>query len=577
MQLHRLPAAGGELVRLTDFDDQVALARWAPDGSRRWAPDGSRVLLLKDEGGDERYQYHLLDPATGAVEPFLVEPGVMHLAPAFSPDGRLLAYACNRRNGTDFDVLVRDLRSGEERTVFAPGGWGQVESFSPDGRLLLVGRLTERPADNDLHLVDVESGEAVLATPHDDDAAFEQPAWLPDSSGFLLSTNSGRDVRGLARYDVAARSWAYLLEDDWDLSCVLSRDGSTLLVEANEDGWSRLELRDPATLELVRRVELPARGVVTSDRVPGTRPVLSDDGSTLFFQLTSPVEPGDVWRHDVASGESVRLTRSAGAPRGLAEPELHRFESFDGERVPVFLYRPRGGEGGEPAPVLVVIHGGPEAQYRPVWRGTELTQFFVSRGFAVAAPNVRGSTGYGRRWEHLDDVHRRLDSVRDLAALHAWLVEQGFDGGRVALYGASYGGYMVLAGLAFHPELWAAGIDVVGISSLVTFLEHTSPWRRAFREREYGSLERDRDFLHEVSPLTHVDRIRAPLFVVHGRNDPRVPVSEAEQLHRALRERGIPTELLVYDDEGHGLRKLANKLDAYPRAAAWLERVLGLR
>jgi dipeptidyl aminopeptidase/acylaminoacyl peptidase len=222
---------------------------------------------------------------------------------------------------------------------------------------------------------------------------------------------------------------------------------------------------------------------------------------------------------------------------------------------------------------VFVIHGGPEAQLRPVW--SPISQYFVSHGLAVAAPNVRGSTGYGKRYEHLDDVERRLDSVRDLASLHDALGEAGrIDRTRSVLYGGSYGGYMVLAGLAFQPERWAAGIEIVGISSLVTFLENTADWRRPFREREYGSLAHDRDFLLQASPLTHVDRIRAPLFVIHGANDPRVPLGEAEQIHRSLTERGIRCELLAYEDEGHGLKKLKNKLDAYPRAVAFLEEVL---
>ena len=224
--------------------------------------------------------------------------------------------------------------------------------------------------------------------------------------------------------------------------------------------------------------------------------------------------------------------------------------------------------------MVVNIHGGPEAQARPIFN--PLAQYFVSHGFAVAVPNVRGSTGYGKRYEHLDDVRLRLDSVRDLVGLHDWLAGEGrFDTDRVVLYGGSYGGYMVLAGLAFHPELWAAGIDIVGISSLVTFLENTAPWRRAFREREYGSLERDRDFLLEASPLTHVDAIRAPLFVIHGANDPRVPSARRRQMHRVLTEKGFRCELLVYDDEGHGLQKLPNRLDAYPKAVAFLEDVVG--
>ena len=219
------------------------------------------------------------------------------------------------------------------------------------------------------------------------------------------------------------------------------------------------------------------------------------------------------------------------------------------------------------------VHGGPESQARPEF--APLTQHLVSRGYAVAVPNVRGSTGYGKRYEHLDDIEKRLDSVRDLAALHEWLgARPEIDGSQAVLYGRSYGGYMVLAGLAFQPDLWAAGIECVGIASLVTFLENTSDYRRAAREREYGSLADDRDFLVDASPLTHVDAIRAPLFVQHGRHDPRVPVGESEQIHRVLTEKGIRSELLIFEDEGHAVAKLSNRIELFTRAVAFLDEVL---
>jgi dipeptidyl aminopeptidase/acylaminoacyl peptidase len=222
--------------------------------------------------------------------------------------------------------------------------------------------------------------------------------------------------------------------------------------------------------------------------------------------------------------------------------------------------------------VVVNVHGGPEGQSRQLF--SPVINALVLSGHTVIAPNVRGSIGYGKRWYSMDDVRLRLDSVADLAAIHAYLPKLGLDARRAALWGGSYGGYMTLAGLAFQPELWAAGVDIVGMSSLVTFLENTSPYRRAVREREYGSLEHDRDFLWEASPLRRIDDIRAPLFVIHGANDPRVPVTEAEQLHAALDAKGIPCELRIYPDEGHGLAKTANKIDGYPAAIAFLGRHL---
>jgi len=226
---------------------------------------------------------------------------------------------------------------------------------------------------------------------------------------------------------------------------------------------------------------------------------------------------------------------------------------------------------------VVTVHGGPESQWRP-WYSSgfgALTQYLVARGYAVAAPNVRGSTGYGKRFEHLDDVEKRLDSLEDLRALHEWLsARPEIDGSRAVVYGRSYGGYMVLAALAFQPHIWAAGIEAVGISSLVTFIENTSPYRRAAREREYGSLERDHEFLQHASQMTHIDAIRAPLFIQHGRNDPRVPVGESEHIASVLQSKGVECELLIFDDEGHTVEKLHNRIETFERAVGFLERVL---
>ena len=257
----------------------------------------------------------------------------------------------------------------------------------------------------------------------------------------------------------------------------------------------------------------------------------------------------------------------------LGVPTSHLIPAPDGERIPCFVYAasPQGDPRLAGASVLHV-HGGPEGAATRAFN--PVVQALSAAGFTVLVPNVRGSTGYGKRWYMLDDVERRLDSVADLAAIHAWLPTLGLDPGRSALWGGSYGGYMVLAGVAMQPHRWAAGVDIVGISSLVTFLENTSAYRRAYREREYGSLAEHREMLERFSPITYLDAIRAPLFVIHGANDPRVPLSEAEQIHAALQSRGIPCELRVYPDEGHGLAKRANRLDAYPAAIEFLRSVL---
>ena len=511
-------------MRQVTFDEEAVVGQFLPDG---------RILVERDSGGNERTQLYVGD------EPLVVDERYKHDTPHVA--GNTLAYATNRRNGVDFDVVARDLETGEER-VFEIGGYTTVAAVSPDGRRIVADRGGERSGDNDLFLCDLDSGEVTHLTPHDEPAEYVTPCFRGDE--LVWATNEGRDT--LAVGDAAG---------DWDLTCYAG--GHAFLVVANEDGYSRLTLDG-------RDVPLPGRGVVES-------PVFSPDGSRLAFAFSSPTQPKNV--HLYEGGELTRLT-SFDPPAGLVEPELHRFESFDGEPVPVFTFTP---EGAGPFPVVVMVHGGPEAQWVPEWHVNyvPLAQHLVSRGYAVAVPNVRGSSGYGKRYEHLDDIRLRLNSVEDLRSLHEWLASRpDIDASRAVVYGRSYGGYMVLAALAFQPDIWAAGLESVGISSFVTFLENTSAYRRAVREREYGSLERDRDFLVEASPVTHVAAMRAPLFIQHGANDPRVPLSESEEIARVLQAKGVRCELVVYPDEGHSIAKLSNRIDSFERMVAFLEEVV---
>jgi dipeptidyl aminopeptidase/acylaminoacyl peptidase len=285
------------------------------------------------------------------------------------------------------------------------------------------------------------------------------------------------------------------------------------------------------------------------------------------------------WVWDVAAGTAQPVSAGLAAP-GAADPpaeaftmpELVRYPTFDGRQIPAWYFRPSG-QPGKRLPVVVYVHGGPEGQPQALFY--PVLQFLAHRGYGVLAPNVRGSSGYGKAYLNLDNVEKRMDSVADLDAAVAWLhTRPEVDPARVAVYGGSYGGFMVLAAITHYPERWAAAVDFVGIANFVTFLEKTGPYRRALREAEYGSLARDRALLERISPIHSVHRIQAPLLVVHGANDPRVPLGEAEQIVAALRQRSVPVELLVYSDEGHGLVKLANKLDAYPKMADFLDRYL---
>jgi dipeptidyl aminopeptidase/acylaminoacyl peptidase len=578
-QVHRLdvahvaagPVDATDLVQVTGHTEPVGAG---------YLPDVDRLLLVTDVGGNERHQLFTgpdgpQRPLTvDDLTPLVVDPDHIHRPGGVSRDGVLLAYATNRRDGVAFDVIRRDLATGHEQALWERGGAAFPVGWSPRATWLAVSEYTDRPGDNRVHLLGADGARSQELFPHDDGppSVVGAPSWLPDERTCFVATSVGRESAGVHRVTVdpetGGTSAPELIADTpWDSGCAVDWPGRHLLITSNVDGISRAELRDPVTLERTAEVDLPGDGVAGPFR-------FSRDGAQLVYAFSSAQVPGDVWAHNTSEGTSRRLTVSPCGvdPDTFVAPELVRCRSFDGLEVPAFVFRPRAAPGGR-HPVVVVVHGGPESQWRPSF--SPLVQYLAASGFAVVAPNVRGSTGYGRRFEHLDDVGRRLDSVADLAVVHDWIAgTDDLDADRCALYGGSYGGYMVLSGLVHQPDRWAAGVDVVGIANLVTFLEHTSAWRRAWREREYGSLAHDRELLEHLSPITHVDALRAPLLIIHGRNDPRVPVGEAEQIHEVARAKRLRSDLLIYDDEGHGLAKLANRLDAYPRVAAFLDEVL---
>jgi dipeptidyl aminopeptidase/acylaminoacyl peptidase len=478
--------------------------------------------------------------------------------------GRIF-YTTNRRNQVDFDLVTLNLASGDETVLYDGGGYLSSAHVSPDEHWVVVA-LAGGPGNSvQLLLVDVIAQTVTALTEYNDPTYQEGPSWLPDSSGFVVATDEGRDRMALRRYDVGTASWSDLLVDDkHDLNAWVCPDGEHLLVGTTDDGAVTLALHKLADASFVAELALPAGGCAA--RQYGTPdPLWSSDGSYALLNHCSPISPLAVFRYTRATGEVIAVQTPPALPEGLTHPESHRVTSFDGEQVPVFVYRPIGGGDGS---AVVVVHGGPEMSAMRIW--SPIVPALAAAGYTVIVPNVRGSATYGKRWYSLDDKELRLDSVKDLAAIHDWLPSIDVDPQRTALWGGSYGGYMVLAGLAFQPERWAAGVDIVGIASLVTFLENTSAYRRVVREREYGVLATDREFLEAASPLNRVDDIRAPLFVIHGANDPRVPLSEAEQIVEALSKRDVPCQLLVYPDEGHGLAKRINRLDAYPQAFAFL-------
>jgi dipeptidyl aminopeptidase/acylaminoacyl peptidase len=569
MQAWLVAAGGGEPRQLTDTDGVIY--------GVRFRPGHDEVLYIADVGGDEQYQLHLIDARGGATRVLRSEPRVIHNFGAWSEDGRLLSYACNRRDQRFFDLYVLDADSGDERLVYQQDGMNVAGRISPDARSMLFSRFNhDRAGDNDLYLLDLESGEARCLTEHEGIATFTQAQFHPART-VLLRSDEEREFAGLQRVDLVTGAREFLLEPAWDIEhAALSDDGARLAVVTNEDGYSRLALYD-VTSEAGIGERLPA-----PDLPDGVISMLSwrPDGGALAFVFEGPRHLSDVWTFELANAAFTQVTRSDmhGIPaQALPEPELIHYPTFDGREVPAFFYRPAGGPNAGPLPCMVLVHGGPEGQSRPgLWGRDAAPVYLMARGdLALLVPNVRGSTGYGKQYSHLDDVERRMDSVRDLIAALDWLAGRpDIDVSRVGVMGGSYGGFMALAAVTEAPERWAAAVDLFGISNFETFMRHTGPWRMRHRAAEYGDPERDAELLREISPIHRVDRISAPLMVVQGDRDTRVPMEESDQMVEAIRRKGGTIEYLVFEDEGHGIAKLPHKLEMARAIVAFLEQHL---
>ena len=558
-----------DLAATTPWPEQLTF-RGERVASATFSPTNEMLLVSADIGGNERTQLHILGADGEAFTALTAQPEVIHQFGGWSPEGTSISYASNERDNRFFDVYEASVSGGEPRRLLQQDGTNYAERYSPDGRFVLAARYDSN-IRNRLFLVDRTTGEVRALTPEIEEgpAVHVFSSWAADGRSLYLLSDRGRQFLSLAQLDLASGEMAYLRDDTWGAEWLeVSHDGTRLALVTNEGGYSRLELFDVSNgwegRRMLKSPALPA-GVLSEL-------IWSRDGKRLAFTFNAANYNPDVWIWDLEKERLWQATRSTtgGIPReSFVSPSLVRYHTFDKREIPAFFFAPQEGQPRK-LPVVIYVHGGPESQFRPTFNS--VIQYLVARGYGVFAPNVRGSTGYGYEYQSLDDVRQRMDSVKDLQYAVRWLVESGTaDARRIAVMGGSYGGFMVLSSMTTYPDLWAVGVDIVGVANFVTFLENTGPWRRKMREPEYGTLEHDREFLEQISPINSVDRIAAPLFVVHGANDPRVPLEEAEQIVTAVRKRGLPVEYLVFPDEGHGLVKRANRLAAYPAIARFLD------
>jgi dipeptidyl aminopeptidase/acylaminoacyl peptidase len=549
---------------------KVSLTPDAVVGAARAGKDGKDVLFELDHDGDELHQLHRVDLDRRRVTPLVVEPGIIHDLGPISPDGTAIAYASNAADSARFDVHLRGLDGSADSIVWSPGGYAFPSAFSPDGALLVVGRIGARSLETELGVVELATGQFQPISPKDPGGALwgyadGEPAvtWRPDGDSILFLTNAGREHLGIAEWNRRNRSWKYILRSDCDLAFTISNDGTLLVVAENRGGETRVSVRHSTTYETIRALELPEPGVVSDLS-------LSSDDRRLAFVYQSPGCSSEVWVWDQISGTTKKLTQdgSSSRPWRLASAQRSWVTSFDGERIQVLVYEPPQPRT-SPPPMAIVIHGGPEMQagldFEPY------VQALASAGFLVLRPNIRGSTGFGRRFASLDDGRRRLDALRDVIAIHDWAAStRRGDPSRTVLWGVSYGGLLANLALAHEPDRWAGAVVAVAASNIATFLAGIAPWRRPIREAEYGDLENHRAFFEEIAAVNHAERMRAPLLLVHAEHDIRVPIEESYQLRAALSGLGREPSLLVFDDDGHHFDRVENRVRFATEGVAFL-------
>jgi len=564
-------------TKLTEEEDRCTDPRYLSDGT---------LIFTRDRGGDENFQIGLIEN-DGSLHWLTSDLGAKYYISRASD--LFLYFNANLTDKARLDVYrwKIPLRDNKPELIYeSEQGLTMVAGVSFDeNKVLMIQYLGNM--DQHLLLLDIDNGNVLdltAAISGKQQVRWEVVRWL-DPDNILVNTDYKADFKRLA---IITTSGSFTPLDDLSENVRFeieqhthTKDSIWTYFVENQEGYSTIHrakfCKDGATD--FETLQFPLRAIIPAGdaRSWNAGLSLSSDEHMLTVTVSSGVQPTNVWIFnikDMSNWKASEVSISGLNPSSFVESTLHRFDSFDKLSVPYFKYIPQGVKPTDGWPALLMIHGGPEAQIRPDFN--PVIQSYLSSGFAIITPNIRGSAGYGRTYLDLDNVEKRLDSIMDIKhlALHLKSEDDEIDGNRLVVYGGSYGGFAVLSAMTEHPELWKAGVDIVGISNFVTFLKNTAAWRRSLREAEYGSLKHDLDTLEQVSPIHKIDRMSAPLFIIQGDNDERVPLSESIQMYEKLKEKGLPVKMLRFADEGHGLAKLANRIKAYSEVVAWLNDIV---
>ena len=560
-----VPAEGGWPMQLTVSDQRQMAPAWSPDG--KW------IAYQSDYDGDEQWDIFFVSPKTGQVVNVTNTREVAELRPTWSPNGRYVAYMVKPKTSSVYEIDVFDtlMRQTKHVTTGTPKEKMNVGPiWSKDGKFIVYTQEQAKGTDSNIFIAELATGKSTVLTPHEGEHLYSANDISPDGKRVLITSNAGNGYENVGLLDIASKKVEWLTQDKWEISGgYFSPDGRIVAWTANVDGNSDIYLRDLGSGS-TSPLPLPKGW----NSLTGAESAFTRDGSRVLYHHNGPNSPTDAWVHNLGTRSSLQLTHSlmAGVPADhMVEPFLVRFPSRDGKwTISAFLYVPRNMQRNGQNAAIVYVHGGPTAQ--TVNSFNRFIQNMVNQGYMIIAPNYRGSTGYGKEFQHANLFDMGGGDLQDVLAAAEFIKQTGLlDPKKIVLMGGSYGGYLTMMGVTKAPDVWAAGVPIVPFVNYFTEIEHEDPILREMDLATMGDPEKDKDRFRDRSPIFFIDQVKAPLLLLAGGHDPRCPKEETLQVVEAVKKRGGVAEYKIYEDEGHGFSRLENQIDAYKRAANFIK------
>ncbi|PYV98155.1 MAG: hypothetical protein DMG89_12020 [Acidobacteria bacterium] len=560
-----VPAEGGWPMQLTVSDQRQMAPAWSPDG--KW------IAYQSDYDGDEQWDIFFVSPKTGQVVNVTNTREVAELRPTWSPNGRYVAYMVKPKTSSVYEIDVFDtlMRQTKHVTTGTPKEKMNVGPiWSKDGKFIVYTQEQAKGTDSNIFIAELATGKSTVLTPHEGEHLYSANDISPDGKRVLITSNAGNGYENVGLLDIASKKVEWLTQDKWEISGgYFSPDGRIVAWTANVDGNSDIYLRDLGSGS-TSPLPLPKGW----NSLTGAESAFTRDGSRVLYHHNGPNSPTDAWVHNLGTRSSLQLTHSlmAGVPADhMVEPFLVRFPSRDGKwTISAFLYVPRNMQRNGQNAAIVYVHGGPTAQ--TVNSFNRFIQHMVNQGYMIIAPNYRGSTGYGKEFQHANLFDMGGGDLQDVLAAAEFIKQTGLlDPKKIVLMGGSYGGYLTMMGVTKAPDVWAAGVPIVPFVNYFTEIEHEDPILREMDLATMGDPEKDKDRFRDRSPIFFIDQVKAPLLLLAGGHDPRCPKEETLQVVEAVKKRGGVAEYKIYEDEGHGFSRLENQIDAYKRAANFIK------